>query len=123
MSEIAPQPIEPPAHEHVESAPLRVPKQRIEGRSAILRTRDAAIHVLRGGPSTCVDVAAQLGELVFWCLIGRTDTRIDRGSHVATSAVSCNVLRYAHGHSVPEALSFARMLTSAPSFRCWRVAS
>jgi hypothetical protein len=49
--EVAPEPIQSPAHEHIKLPSLGILQQRIEGGPLVLRAADAPVHELVGGPA------------------------------------------------------------------------
>src|SRR5687768_16087013 len=64
MSEIAAQSIETPADQHVEPAALGIHDELAESRPLVLCPTDPLVHILGRGPAPCVDVVAQLLQLV-----------------------------------------------------------
>ena len=57
MPQVASEPVQPPAHQHVESSALGVLQQGIESRTLVLRATDATVNVFDSGPAACLAVA------------------------------------------------------------------
>ena len=83
--EVAPEPIESPAHQHVEPAPLGIGQELIERRATILRPAHPAIDVLDRRPASGADVPPQLLQLVLRLLVDGAHPRVDGRLHASTS--------------------------------------
>src|SRR5205823_671707 len=62
--QISPEPIEPPAHDHVELAPPGIAEEPVEAGATIFRPAHASVDVLHGRPAPSGDVAPDFRELV-----------------------------------------------------------
>jgi hypothetical protein len=85
--EIAPEPVETPAHEYIEPSASRVRQQLIEGRAPILCPAHPAINMFDSGPAASPDVPPKFLELVLWFLVERADPRVYGGLHDCASGV------------------------------------
>jgi hypothetical protein len=89
VTQIASEPVQSPAHEHIKTSPLGVPDQIIEGRAALLGAAHPLIDILlRDGPTARLHVSSQLQKLVLTGLVRGADPRVDGGSHSSPSALS-----------------------------------
>jgi hypothetical protein len=59
MAQIASEPIEPPADDHIQLPALSISDERIQGRSSVFAAADALIDVFLGGPSSGLGVAPE----------------------------------------------------------------
>ena len=80
----APEPIEPPADQHIEPPPLGIGQELIERGAPVLRSAYAAIDVLDRRPAARLDVTAQLDQLVLAGLLRGGDAGVDGTAHVPT---------------------------------------
>jgi hypothetical protein len=51
MPEVPPEPVQPPAHQHVKPPSFRIPEQRIQRRPPVLGAAHTTVHELRAGPA------------------------------------------------------------------------
>jgi len=70
MFQVASEPVQPPADQHVEPAALGIPDQLVERGPLVFGAGDALIDVLDGRPPASRHVPSQFGELVFRLLVG-----------------------------------------------------
>src|SRR5687768_817784 len=84
MPKVAPEPVQTPAHQHIEPTTFGILEQGIESGALVLRAAHATVHELRPGPTTSLDVATQFEKLVLAGLVEGRDTRIDSGPHRST---------------------------------------
>jgi hypothetical protein len=84
MPQIPPEPIESPAHQHVEPSALGVGQELVERGATILRPAHTVVNVFDGGPATRLDLAPQLGQLVLRLLVERAHTSVDGRLHATT---------------------------------------
>ena len=85
VAQVAPEPVEAPADQDVDSAAPGIADQAVERRAPILRTGHPVVDVLDGGrPAPRVDVAPQLGQLVLGLLVEGRDAGVDGGTHQST---------------------------------------
>src|SRR5262249_11878137 len=81
MPQIAPEPIETPAHDALHAMAPHIGDELVERGSAVLRAADAAVDVLDRGPAAGGDVAAQLQQLVLRVLVVPADARVEGDLH------------------------------------------
>ena len=91
--QVAPESIQPPAHEHVEPPPPGVRQQLVEGGAPILRPAHPFVQLLGGRPAPRLRVPPQLLELIFRLLIDGADPRVDGGLYALTSRSAVPALR------------------------------
>jgi hypothetical protein len=83
VPEVAAQPVEAPANDHVNLAALGMGEQFVQGRSRVLRTRDSVVDVRDRCPAPTLDVPAEFLQLVLGMLLLGTDASIEGGTHTA----------------------------------------
>src|SRR5262249_5840904 len=81
MLQVPPEPIEAPAHEHIELAPPGVLQQRVERGPAILRAADAVVDIFDRHPLAGRDVASEFKQVVIDWLIDRGNAHVNRATH------------------------------------------
>ena len=88
VPQVASEPVQTPAHQHVESSALGILQEGIESRTLVLRAADATVNVFGGRPAACLAVAPKLLELILAGLVAgrysRVDGRTSRCSHVVS---------------------------------------
>src|SRR5687767_14636090 len=88
MTQVSAEPIQTPADNGIESPPLGVLHQRIEGGAALLRAAHPFIDVFpRDNPAASVRVSAQLQQLVLAGLINGAHPGVDRCLHRSSSVL------------------------------------
>jgi hypothetical protein len=95
MTNIAAEPFQSPAHQHIEPTTPSVSDQLIQSRSAILGSADASVDILLSRPAPSLDISPEFLKLVLGLLIERTDARVYSRSHCRSFRLSegCKRLR------------------------------
>ena len=90
MSQVAPEPVKPPAHQHVEPSAFSVRDKCIQGRASVLGSTYSTIHVLPDRPAACFGVLPQLLKLVLRLLIKRRNPRVNGCSRFAIASCAAS---------------------------------
>jgi hypothetical protein len=78
--QVAPEPIQPPDHKAIESAPPGIAQQGVQRWSSLLGSTDPLIYVLTLFPAATEAIVPQVSKLVLACLVVRADASVERGS-------------------------------------------
>jgi hypothetical protein len=79
--EVAAEPIEAPAHEHVGLPTPSIGNELVESWPLVLRTADATVYVLDCAPATSLNVAPKLLKLILGLLVEGRDASVDCRFH------------------------------------------
>src|SRR5689334_13333327 len=89
MFQVASEPIQPPADQHVELPPLGVGQQAIQFWPSSPRSRHADVHVLLRCPLARLDIMAKLQKLIVDRLVDGRNTSVDSGAHYLPPVPEC----------------------------------
>jgi hypothetical protein len=93
VTEIPSEPVQTPAHQHIEAPTLGVLQESIEGRPFVLRSTYTTVHELGPSPATSLNVTAKFLKLILWLLVECRDACIDGGPHERASVWFVPALR------------------------------